>query len=89
MQIQIANAPVYSGQTTQTSIGTATALVVSQGSVVLGQGATFSYSLLDADGNLIGSPGTCQLTADQYANWTGDDIWVAQKVAANLGLTPV
>ena len=88
MQIQISSTPVYTGQITQVAIGNAVALVVGLGTVTLGQGVVFPYTLLDADGNQIGVAGTCALTAAQYADWTTDDLYVAQCIATNLGLTP-
>jgi hypothetical protein len=67
----------------------ATQLRVDDGHVTLGQSANFQYALLDADGNLVSVPARNTLTTEQYEAWTGDDEFVAQCVAENIGLTPI
>jgi hypothetical protein len=67
----------------------ATQLKVDGGYVTLGVGAAFGATLLSISGTQVSQVQTVTLTSGQYNNWTGDDIWVAQCVAANLGLTTI
>ena len=67
---------------------TATQLRVDDGRVNLGVGANFQWALLDANNALVSGPGRNALSDQQYNSWTGDDLFVAKSVAANLGLTP-
>lgn len=67
----------------------ATQLRVSDGRVELGAGASFKYVLLSADGKAVSPEGLNALTQSQYDGWTGSDQYVAECVAANLGLTPL
>lgn len=66
----------------------ATKLRVDGGRVLLGEGASFAYQLLTAAGLPASPEGRVDLTPAQYAAWTGDDSFVAECVAENLGLTP-
>ena len=66
----------------------ATQLRVDGGRVLLGQGASFAYQLLTASGAPASVEARAELTPAQYAAWTGDDTFVAEAIAQNLGLTP-
>ena len=68
---------------------TAVSLRVDDGQVVLGVGANFQALLFDADNRPASIPTRVPLTDEQYADWTGDDIYVAKCVAWNMGLTPI
>jgi hypothetical protein len=63
-------------------------LRVDSGVVILDEGANFQAILLDANQNPVSVPTRVALTPEQYAEWTGDDRFVAQCVAENMGLTP-
>lgn len=67
---------------------TATQLRVNDGHVRLNHGANFAALLLDAAGDPASNPTRVALTDEQYAAWTGDDTYVAQCIAFNMGLTP-
>jgi hypothetical protein len=64
----------------------ATQLRVDGGYVTLGTGAAFGATLLDSNGNAVSQVKSVSLTDSQYAAWTGDDTFVAECVAQNLGL---
>jgi len=66
----------------------ATQLRVDDGLVQFNVTINCQYALLDADGNLVSSPARASLTSGQYADWTSDDVYVANCIAQNLGLTP-
>ena len=67
----------------------AVSLRVDDGAVTLGVGANFQALLLDASGNPASIPTRIPLTDEQYTAWTGDDLFVAECVAWNMGLTPI
>ncbi len=69
--------------------GPATQLRVNDGHVHLGHGADFQYALLNAAGETVAPVARNALTPEQYAGWVGDDVYVVNCVAANLGLTPI
>ena len=52
-------------------------------------GVSFSgyFQVMDANGTMI-CDGINALSSDQFAGWLGDDTYVANTIAANLGLTP-
>lgn len=64
-------------------------LRVDSGAVTLGQGANFQAMLLDSSNNPVSVPTRVALTSDQYNAWIGEDVFAAQCVALNMGLTPV
>ncbi len=80
MKINIAPVSAFPAQATQ--------LDVSDGHVTLGQGAHFQAILLDANSLAVSVPFRVGLTEEQYNGWIGDDVYVANAVAVNLGLTP-
>lgn len=69
--------------------GTAHSLRVSFGQVELGEGASFQWELLDANGAVVAGPDRVALTDEQYNAWGDDDTDVAYAVAANVGVEPV
>ena len=78
MIIDIKPVPAYPSEATQ--------IRVDDGHVRLEHGANFQAMLLDAGGAVASNPTRVPLTDEQYANWTGDDTYVAQCVAHNMGL---
>lgn len=78
MIIAIKPVPAYPNEATQ--------LRVNDGHVRLEHGANFSATLLDATGAAVSIPIRVSLTDEQYASWTGSDAFVAECVAANIGL---
>ena len=81
MIISIAPVPGYPAEATQLS--------VDDGHVSLGVTANFQFTLLTANGAPVSAPARCDLTPEQYGNWTGDDVYVCRCVAENQGLTPL
>jgi hypothetical protein len=81
MTIAIEPVPAFPSEATQ--------LRVDDGHVIFNQSINCQYALLDADGNLVSVPKRNTLTTEQYEAWTGDDEFVAQCVAENIGLTPI
>ena len=57
--------------------------------VELGQGLSTEYRLLDKDGKIVSPRLRASLTDKQYDQWTGDDAFVCECIAENVGLTPV
>ena len=52
-------------------------------------GINFEYRLLNVDGDICSARKRVDFDGSDYQNWpSGDDSYVAQKVAAKLGLTP-
>ena len=66
--------------------GPAVSLRVDDGHVSLGQGAHFQWALLNANDEIVAGPARSPLTDEQYNAWTGDDQYVVDSVAANLGV---
>jgi len=80
MTIKIVPVPSYPG--------TATQLRCVSMSVNLGHGANVVWHLLDADDQQASQNVSSDLTAEQYAEWTGSDTFVAKCIAENNGLKP-
>ena len=72
---------------------TITQLEVRVSSYSLGVTAQAYYDLqnVDADGKVTsyGLNGNDSLTPEQFAGWETDDVYFANCIAQNLGLTPV
>lgn len=80
MTIAISPVPGYPKEGTQ--------LRVDDGRVRLGITIDCQYTILSADGAEVSVPARNTLTEDQYGKWTGDDTFVCQCVAENVGLKP-
>lgn len=67
--------------------GPATQIRVDDGHVRLDVGANFQWALLNVSGQIVSGPGRSDLTSGQYASWTGDDAFVVECIAENIGVT--
>ncbi len=65
---------------------TATQLECIATTVELGVGLSTGWRLLDSGNQIVSALGIASLTAEQYEGWTGDDDYVCECVASNLGL---
>lgn len=50
--------------------------------------ANCQWAILDEDGNITSGPGRSEITSAQMDGWTGDNVYIVNCVATNLGLTP-
>lgn len=66
-----------------------TVLLVNEGQVELGEGASFKATLMDDQDRVTVNCGRVRLTTEQYATWLQNDEQVGRWVAENLGLVPV
>lgn len=81
MRINISPVPSYPG--------TATQLDCVSMSVQLGTTANVVWRLLDVNNNVASINTSTNLTEEQYNGWTGDDAYVLECIAENVGLTPL
>lgn len=68
--------------------GPAVSLECVDTAVVLGTGLNTEWRLLNAAGQLVSARNRASLTDAQYAAWTGEDEFVCECIATNVGLTP-
>ena len=58
-------------------------------SVQLGITANVVWRLLDANNNVASINTSTNMTEEQYEGWTGNDSYVLECIAENVGLTPL
>ena len=80
MKIAITPVPCFNGP--------AVSLECVDTSVQLGSGLNTEFRLLNDKGELVSARQRAELTAEQYEAWTGEDEYVCECIAKNVGLTP-
>lgn len=81
MIIQIQPVPAFPNSGVQ--------LDVHNGNVILGDTASFLYTVLDVSGDPVSVSRRVSMTTGQYENWVGGDEYVCACIAENVGLVPI
>jgi hypothetical protein len=63
---------------------TIASIAISTINLTLNTSSTFSVQLFDTSGNIVGAR-IVVLSGDDYANWAGDDSYVVEYIANQLG----
>lgn len=86
MIISIVSTPAFPAPAVKLSVTNGNVILATD--VVPTAGAAFTWTLLDANNNVVAGPCISSLTDEQYQSWGADDTVVAHAVAANIGVTP-
>jgi hypothetical protein len=69
---------------TVSTTNTIASIAISTINLTLNTSSTFSVQLFDSSGNIVGAR-IFVLSGDAYANWGGDDNYVVEYIANQLG----